>query len=150
MKITTAQLRQIIKEEIEKELLKEQELNEVSFNKILGSIGLAAALLTGGAMTATNTAEKRAEIANSIGVETGDSVIVKAKKLEAEIGKLEKRIEDYKKSPGKTVVVGSGKKGGREVTSSKEKQDERIRQAQEALEKAKYDLEQLKLNSTQL
>ena len=138
MKITTTQLRQIIKEEIEKELFNKQELNEGVFEKVLGSIALAGALLTGGAMSATNTAEERAEIADYLGVETTDTDKVKAEKLKQKISDLKKDIEKIKKSPGTKVAVGP--EGSREIPYTKEEQDERIRQAKEALETAENEL----------
>ena len=142
MKITTTQLRQIIKEEIEKELFNKQELNEGVFEKVLGSIALAATLLTGGMMSATNTAQKRAEIADSMGVETTDTDKVKAKKLESKIIELKKDIEKLKKSPGTKVALGP--KGSREIPNTREEQKERIRQAEEALKKAENDLKKYK------
>ena len=138
MKITTTQLRQIIKEEIEKELFNKQELNEGVFEKVLGSIALAATLLTGGMMSATNTAEKRAEIADSMGVETTDTDKVKAKKLESKIIELKKDIEKLKKSPGTKVALGP--EGSREIPYTKKEQDIMISKAEEALEKAEEEL----------
>ena len=138
MKITTTQLRQIIKEEIEKELFNKQELNEGVFEKVLGSIALAATLLTGGMMSATNTAEKRAEIADSMGVETTDTDKVKAEKLEQEIIRLKGRIKELKISPGTKVAVGP--EGSREIPYTREEQDIMISKAEEALEKAEEEL----------